>query len=114
LRLGGNAYLFFFLIVFTLAMLCAWKKGVLLWIPGCFDLRGADRDLSQATRGAKRKDAARVGHREIQMCYWSATGKRKKDKRLKKETVVPVVQAGKVEIRVKSCVGNELRGGRVF
>jgi hypothetical protein len=30
---GGNGYLLFSLIVFTLAFVWAWKTGVLFWIP---------------------------------------------------------------------------------
>jgi hypothetical protein len=30
----GNSSLFFFLIVFTFDLICAWKTGVHLWIPG--------------------------------------------------------------------------------
>jgi len=48
-----------------------------------------------------------VGHPEFQVGERSATGERKRYRRLRKKIVVPVVQAGKVEIRVKSFAGKE-------
>jgi hypothetical protein len=53
LRLNGNAYLFFFLIVFTSAMLCAWKTRVLLWIPGLLSLAEKIEGVSHPTVAAK-------------------------------------------------------------
>jgi hypothetical protein len=37
---AGNRFLFFFLIVCTFALLCAWKTGLLLWIPGLYAIEG--------------------------------------------------------------------------
>ena len=68
---------------------------------------------STSLRSAQ-NDRARVGHPEFQVGERSATGERKRYRRLRKKIVVPVVQAGKVEIRVKSFAGKELRGGRDF
>jgi hypothetical protein len=43
-----------------------------------------------------------------------ATGIRKKDKRLKEKTVIPVVQIGKVDIQPKRLWGLDLMGCCVF
>jgi hypothetical protein len=85
---GRNGCLLFLLIVFILTFRGRWKTGALLWIT----------QIAQLLR----QDSASV---DVQGDVWGrvligplgrATGSRKKDRRLKEKTVVPVVHRGKV------------------
>lgn len=75
---------------------------------------GEDRRRVASHRGCKSNDAARSAHLKFQVRKSSATGKRKRYRRIRKKITVPVVQAGKVEIEVKGIGDKELQVGGVF
>jgi hypothetical protein len=97
MRTGGSGCLFFFLIVFISAFLCAWKTGVLLWIT--FPRFQSRSGLIAHQPFTPLDDARRLV--AVSVCLHGATGIEEKGNRLKEKTVVPVVQAGKVEILPK-------------
>jgi hypothetical protein len=103
---GRNGCLLFLLIVFILTFRGRWKTGALLWIT----------QIAQLLR----HDSASV---DVQGDVWGrvligplgrATGSRKKDRRLKEKTVVPVVRLGKVETLPKRLCAMDLMVCLIF